>query len=210
MTKSTTPADLTAQIAAAESALIKLDPRLGTLIAAQAPLNRLREGTYFGNLTRSIVSQQISVAASRAILARLDAATGLDPERVVALSPDELRALGLSRSKGAYIHDLAAHFVENAAVFDHLDRLTDADIITELTRVKGIGVWTAQMFLMFTLGRLDVFAPDDVGLQRAITRLYGLPATPPRAELEAIAGRWRPYRTVAAWHLWESLHNAPA
>jgi DNA-3-methyladenine glycosylase II len=209
MTKSTTPADLTAQIAAAESALIKLDPRLGTLIAAQAPLNRLREGTYFGNLTRSIVAQQISVAASHAILARLDAATGLDPARVLATSPDDLRALGLSCSKAGYIHDLAAHFVEQPAVFDHLDALPDADVIAELTRVKGICVWTAQMFLMFTLGRLDVFAPDDVGLQRAITRLYNLPAVPPRAELEQIAGRWRPYRTVAAWHLWESLRNTP-
>src|SRR5262249_51818122 len=124
-------------------------------------------------------------------------------------SPEQLRALGLSRSKGSYIHDLAEHFVRDAAVFDHLDRLPDADVIAELTRVKGIGIWTAQMFLMFTLGRLDVFAPDDVGLQRAIVQLYDLPAVPPRAELEALADRWRPYRTVACWHLWQSLDNEP-
>ncbi len=187
----------------------KLDPKIGALIAKQSPLNRLRQGTYFGNLARSIVSQQISVAASAAILKRLEVATALDPTRVFAFTPDELRTLGLSRGKAGYIHDLAEHFVKDAAVFDHLERLPDADVITELTRVKGIGVWTAQMFLMFTLGRLDVFAPDDVGLQRAIVRLYGLESVPPKAELERLADTWRPYRTVASWHLWESLANTP-
>jgi DNA-3-methyladenine glycosylase II len=198
------------RIAAAEAALITQDPQLGAFIQAQAPLNRLRPGTYFGNLVRSIVSQQISVAASRTILGRLSDATGLEPARILVLSPDNLRALGLSRGKAGYIRDLAAHFVEDAAVFDHLDRLDDDEVIAELTRVKGIGVWTAQMFLMFTLGRLDVFAPDDVGLQRAIVRLYDLPDVPPKAELDRLADRWRPYRTVASWHLWESLNNTPA
>lgn len=204
-----TPEAHAAQIAAAEAALIQLDPQLGQIIRTQAPLNRLRPGTYFGNLARSIVSQQISVAAARTILGRLVDGTGLAPARIAALDLDQLRALGLSRSKGTYIHDLAGHFLRQPDVFDHLDTLPDEAVITELTRVKGIGVWTAQMFLMFTLGRLDVFAPDDVGLQRAIVRLYGLPAVPPRAELECLASRWRPYRTVAAWHLWESLDNAP-
>lgn len=201
---------LATQIAAAEAALQKLDPKLGALIATQAPLNRVREGTYFGNLTRSIVSQQISVAAAASILARIQAATALDPHAIIALSADELRALGLSRGKAGYIHDLAEHFVRDAAVFDHLDRLPDAQVIAELTGVKGIGVWTAQMFLMFTLGRLDVFAPDDAGLQRAIVRLYGLDAVPPRAELERLSQAWHPYRTVASWHLWESLDKTPA
>jgi DNA-3-methyladenine glycosylase II len=198
-----------AQVAAAEAELQKLDPALGALIAVQAPLNRIREGTYFGNLTRSIVSQQISVAASASILKRIQNATALDPDRVFGLTVDELRALGLSRGKAGYIHDLAEHFVQDAAVFDHLDKLPDADVISELVRVKGIGVWTAQMFLMFTLGRPDVFAPDDVGLQRAIKQLYNLPAVPPRAELERLSLVWRPYRTIASWHLWESLKNTP-
>jgi DNA-3-methyladenine glycosylase II len=198
-----------AQISAAELALQKLDPKLAVLISAQAPLNRMRAGTYFGNLVRSIVSQQISVAAAASILARIKAATDLEPARVIALTLDELRALGLSRGKAGYIHDLAEHFVQDAAVFDHLDALPDDQVITELVGVKGIGVWTAQMFLMFTLGRLDVFAPDDVGLQRAIVRLYGMAAVPPRADLEKLAETWRPYRTVASWHLWESLKNTP-
>ena len=201
---------LAAQIAQAELELQKLDPVLGALIKIQAPVNKVREGPYFGNLTRSIVSQQISVAASASILKRIQDATGLDPHKVFALAPDDLRALGLSRGKAGYIHDLAEHFVKDAAVFDHLDRLSDDEVIAELVAVKGIGVWTAQMFLMFTLGRLDVFAPDDVGLQRAIKLLYKLPDVPPKTELSRLADVWRPYRTVASWHLWESLDNSPA
>jgi DNA-3-methyladenine glycosylase II len=197
-------------IAKAEAELPRLDPKLGALIKAQGHLDRLREGPYFSNLTRSIVSQQISVAASASILARVQDATGLDPHKVIALSPEELRSFGLSRGKAGYIQDLAAHFVEDPAIYDHLDQLPDDKVISELVAVKGIGVWTAQMFLMFTLGRLDVFAPDDVGLQRAIVRLYGLPETPRKAGLEALAAVWRPYRTVACWHLWHSLDNTPA
>jgi DNA-3-methyladenine glycosylase II len=198
-----------ADIQLAEAALTSLDPRLGAIIAANGHLNRVRPGSYFGNLTRSIVGQQISVHAARAILTRLETATSLDPDRVAALTPEELRAIGLSRSKARYIQDLAAHFIQDTAVFDHLDDLPDDQVIAELIRVKGIGVWTAHMFLMFTLGRPDVFAPDDVGLQRAIMRLYGLAAVPPKIELDRLADRWRPYRTVASWHLWESLDNAP-
>jgi DNA-3-methyladenine glycosylase II len=197
------------QIATAEAALTTLDPKLGRLIATHGSLNRARPGTYFGNLTRSIVAQQLSVASSHAILERLRKATDLEPARVLALTPEELRAVGLSRGKAGYIQDLAEHFVRDAAVFDHLDQLPDDQVIAELTSIKGIGAWTAQMFLMFTLARPDVFAPDDVGLQRAIVRLYGLTAAPKRAELEELAERWRPYRTVASWHLWESLDNTP-
>lgn len=197
------------QIVTGETMLIKLDPKLGQLVRLQAPLNRVRPGSYFGNLVRSIVSQQISVAASASILGRIQDATALDPARVYGLELDELRALGLSRGKAGYIHDLAEHFTQQPTIFDHLDQLPDDQVIAELTAVKGIGVWTAQMFLMFTLGRLDVFAPDDVGLQRAIKQLYGLETVPPRAKLEQIAEKWRPYRTVAAWHLWASLDNTP-
>lgn len=201
--------DRAALIAQAEAELQTLDPVLGALIRTQPSLDRYRAGTYFGNLTRSIVGQQVSVKAAAAIYGRFEAATQLDPHKVITLSIEDLRALGLSRSKAAYITDLAKHFVKDAAVFDHLDALTDEEVIADLTSVKGIGVWTAQMFLMFTLGRLDVFAPDDVGLQRGIQKLYGLEAVPPKAELIAIADKWRPYRTVASWHLWHSLDNAP-
>lgn len=203
MANMTTPAD----IAQAEAELIRLDPVLAPIIQAQAPLNRLRDGSYFARLAGSIVSQQISVAAAASILARLESATELDPVKVTALNIEALRALGLSRAKATYIRDLAEHFVRDGAVFDHLDQLPDGEVIAELIRIKGIGVWTAQMFLMFRLGRLNVFAPDDIGLQRAIFRLYNFNTPPTRAELERFSERWRPYRTVASWHLWESLDN---
>ena len=197
------------QIIRAEIELQRLDPLLGPLIQAQAPINRLRGGDYFAALTRSIIGQQVSVAAAAAIYGRFEAATNLNPQKVTTLTIEDLRALGLSRGKAGYIQDLAQHFVKDAAVFDHLDALTDDEVIAELIKVKGIGVWTAQMFLMFTLGRLDVFAPDDGGLQRAVAKLYGLEKVPPKAELIKIAEKWAPYRTIASWHLWESLNNLP-
>jgi DNA-3-methyladenine glycosylase II len=133
----------------------------------------------------------------------------MDPIKAVALNEDEARAIGLSGQKFKYIHDLAEHFVRDSMVFDHLDKLSDDEVIIELTKVKGIGVWTAQMFLMFTLVRPDVFAPDDRGLQLAIQRLYNLPDVPSRSELEEIAAKWSPYRTTASCHLWQLLDNEP-
>ena len=164
---------------------------------------------YFYSLARAIVGQQVSVAAAAAIFGRLNEATGLVPERILALGDEELREIGLSRQKTGYIKDLAEKFAENPEVYMRLDRLPDDEVVHELTAVRGVGVWTAQMFLMFTLVRLDVFAPDDVGLQRAMKVLYGWDEVPQRKVLEATAEGWRPYRTVAAWHLWESLHNEP-
>jgi len=198
---------LAAQIADGERALIKLDPELGRLIKLQAPIVHEPRADYFWSLTESIVSQQLSVKASDTIFKRLETATGVAPQRVLDLGEDEGRALGLSRQKWRYLQDLAAKFVEDPQVYRHLDRLSDEDVIRDLTAVKGIGVWTAQMFLMFSLVRLDVFAPDDIGLQRAMKLLYGWSEVPPRAELERVGGAWRPYRTIACWHLWRSLHN---
>jgi len=197
------------EIAAAERALVGLDPELGRLIQAHGPIVHEPRTNYFYSLVRSIVGQQVSVAAAAAIFERLNGATGLEPARVLAKTDEELRALGLSRQKIRYIRDLATKFADNPGVYEHLERLSDADVIKELTAVTGIGDWTAQMFLMFTLVRLDVFAPDDIGLQRAMKGLYGWDTVPPRAQLVEVAARWRPHRTVASWHLWKSLRNEP-
>ena len=202
----TTPAD----ILAAEQALAIADPMLGRLIASQPSQVRLARTDYFASLCRSIVGQQVSVAAASTIFARFEVATELSPQRISAASIEDLRAVGLSRQKARYLKDLAEHFVANPAVFDHLDTLPNDSVISELTAIKGIGEWTAQMFLMFTLLRLDVFAPDDVGLQRAMKQLYGWDALPTRANLIDAARKWQPYRTVACWHLWHSLDNSPA
>ena len=192
-----------------EQELARLDTVMATLIQRNGHIQRdAREG-FFPSLARSIIGQQISVKAAAAIMGRFETATSMDPVKTVALSEEESRAIGLSGQKYRYIHDLAEHFVQDSMIFDHLDTLSDDEVIAELTKVKGIGVWTAQMFLMFTLVRPDVFAPDDRGLQLAIQRLYGLPDVPNRATLEEIASKWSPYRTTASYHLWALLDNEP-
>ncbi len=194
----------------AEDSLKKLDPVLRKLIELQKPIFFEPRSDYFFSLCRTIVGQQVSVAAAATIFARLEDATGLDPKIVAELSEEQIKAIGLSRQKSAYIRDLAQHFVTNPKVYEHLEHLDDEQVIAELTAIKGIGVWTAQMFLIFSLTRLDVFAPDDAGLQRAMMQLYGWQELPSKHDLAKHAERWRPYRTVACWHLWHSLHNTPA
>jgi DNA-3-methyladenine glycosylase II len=201
--------ELHKRIYEAERALAEQSPELGKLILKQGHLVREPRPNYFYSLARSIVGQQVSVAAAAAIFGRLNDETGLEPKRILALDNETLRAVGLSRQKISYIRDLAAKFADNPQVYMNLGQLTDEAVMGELTAVRGIGVWTAQMFLMFTLVRLDVFAPDDIGLQRAMKVLYGWEQIPPRKELEAVALKWRPYRTVASWHLWKSLDNEP-
>lgn len=195
------------RIRKAEARLPKLDPKLGQLIELQKPLLHKPRSNYFFSLCRSIVGQQVSVAAAATIFGRLEAVTDIDPKKIAAMDEEQVKTIGLSRQKAGYIKDLAQHFVDNPDVYNHLGQLSDEEVIVDLTAVKGIGVWTAQMFLMFTLVRLDVFAPDDIGLQRAMKQLYGWKQIPKRQRLEKIAERWRPYRTVACWHLWQSLRN---
>lgn len=193
----------------AEKELINLDPVLGKLIKKQALPPFTPKQDYFAALCSSIVSQQVSVAAARTIFGRLKEKTNLDPKAVVSLIDADIKTIGLSRQKSRYIRDLAQHFVAEPDIYNHLDKQNDNQVIAELTQVVGIGTWTAQMFLIFTLGRPDVFAPDDVGLQRAMMHLYGWEKLPPKKELIEIAERWRPYRSVASLHLWQSLNNKP-
>ncbi|MBW4061591.1 DNA-3-methyladenine glycosylase 2 family protein [Candidatus Saccharibacteria bacterium] len=198
-----------ADVKQAEEALIELDPKLGEVIIRQRPLAPRDRGGYFESLCRSIIGQQVSVASASAIYGRLAVVTSLDPINVAALDEAAMKTIGLSRQKLSYLVDLAVHFVDQPDIYDHLETSGDDEAIDELTAIKGIGVWTAQMFLMFTLGRADVFAPDDVGLQNAMKRLYGWEVLPKKAELTEFALRWAPHRTTASLHLWASLNNAP-
>jgi DNA-3-methyladenine glycosylase II len=193
----------------AETALSQCDPVLGTLIRAQRLAPRSKPTDYFSALCRSIIGQQVSVAAASAIYSRYASATSVSPTIVANLSLEEMRTFGLSRQKASYLQDLARHFADNPAVYNHLEQQSDEQVVLELTAVKGIGEWTAQMFLMFTLCRPDVFAPDDAGLQRAMMLLYGWQQLPPRTERIKVADTWRPYRTIACLHLWQSLNNEP-
>lgn len=193
----------------AEQALAQADPVLGALIDKQKLAPRPKRTDYFASLCRSIIGQQVSVTAANAIYARLQATTALLPATVADLSADDMRPIGLSRQKAGYLQDLARHFAADPNVYSHLEKQSDEQVLAELTAVKGIGEWTAQMFLMFTLVRPDVFAPDDAGLQRAMAQLYHWATLPSRQERLQIAEKWQPYRTVACLHLWQSLDNDP-
>jgi DNA-3-methyladenine glycosylase II len=162
---------------------------------------------------RSIAGQQLSVLAARAIwrklLERFDGRTPT-PQEILADDPDALRvAAGFSHAKVRYLRSLAEHVIAGDLELDRLAELPDEEVIRELTAVKGIGVWTAHMFLMFTLHRPDVLPTGDLGIRNAIQRAYGLDAPPTPAEMEAIAAPWRPHRTRACRYLWRSLANEP-
>ena len=161
----------------------------------------------FETLVKSIVYQQLSGRVAAVIFARLLAATGgcVAPETILKLRPSRMRALGLSTQKTAYIRDLARHTRDGLLVFEELLNLADEAAIERLTKVKGIGVWTAHMFLIFALRRNDVLPTGDLGIRNAIRRAYGLEELPSPAQIEEMAVRWRPYCTVASWYLWRSL-----
>ncbi len=161
-------------------------------------------------LVRSILSQQISVAAARTIRGRLQSllpAGKLTAKNLDALSDDQLQAVGVSRQKQTYLRHLTSCTLDGTINFRRIAKGSDDDAVEELIQIKGIGRWTAQMFLMFSLGRIDVFAPDDLGLRNAVQKLYELPEKPTRSELEQHADKWRPYRTIASWYLWRSLEQ---
>lgn len=192
--------------------LRQVDPVLGEHIGRMGPFRLRAERRRFVSLARSIIGQQISGKAARSIWIRLQ--ESLKPRRltaanIAAMSIDELRAAGVSPQKAGYLHDLAAKSADGTVRLSRLSRLTDEQVIAELTKVKGIGVWTAQMFLMFSLCRPDVFAPDDLGLRAAIRRLYGLDDLPDRQTSLEIAEPWRPYQTIASWYLWRLTEAEP-
>jgi DNA-3-methyladenine glycosylase II len=166
----------------------------------------------FVSLAQAIVSQQLSIKAAATIFARFTALFpdgAPDPSGVSDLSEEQLREVGLSRQKIAYLRDLAGHFQSGAIIPSALRRMSDEDIIETLTKVKGIGRWTAEMFLIFTLNRPNVLPVDDLGFRRAVQREYGLPDLPVAEEIRKLAVRWEPYCSIATWYLWASLENAP-
>jgi DNA-3-methyladenine glycosylase II len=199
------------------AALRAADPVMERLIeehgaVVRRDLRRERPGDAYGALLRSIVGQQLSTKAARTIYGRmLDLFGGHAPTPVqlLAADPDEIRAAGLSRPKIQYLRDLAQHVEDGELELDRLDDLPDEEVIEQLTAVKGIGEWSAHMFLMFHLGRPDVLPVGDQGIRRAIQVQYGLRKPPDPKRLEKLARPWRPYRTLACLYLWSSLDNQP-
>ena len=177
------------------------------------PEPRPPRGEPYAALVRAIVGQQLSVHAARAIYGRLlERFDGRPPtpQQILDDEPDELRvAVGLSHAKTAYLRSLAEHVLAGELELDRLEQLSDDEVAAELVAVKGIGAWSAHIFLMFTLGRPDVLAVGDLGIRRAIERAYALAGLPSAAEVTALAEPWRPHRTAACLLLWSSLDNAP-
>jgi DNA-3-methyladenine glycosylase II len=201
-----------------ETHLRAADPVLGALIAAIGPLEdgdrAGRPNDHYGALVRSIVGQQLSTKAARSIYGRLTDRFGgrtPTPAELLADDPEELRAAaGLSRAKVSFLRSLAEHVVSGELELEQLDELPDEQVTAELIAVKGLGPWTADMFLMFHLQRPDVLPVGDLGIRRAVERAYGLAELPDPAELTRIAEPWRPHRTLACRYLWRSLDATPA
>jgi DNA-3-methyladenine glycosylase II len=170
-----------------------------------------REPT-FQTLVRSIVYQQLSGKAALTIFNRLLAAAGepFTPAAILKLRPARMRSLGLSKQKLTYIRELARLTRDGEVNFENLPSLQDHVIVEQLTRVKGVGVWTVHMFLIFALRRPNVLPTGDLGVRAAIKRAYGLTELPKPAEMERIAAAWHPYCSVATWYLWRSLENQGA
>ena len=192
--------------------LKRIDPVLARVIEIVGPCRiQLRtEGTHFQALARAIVFQQLSGKAAGTILSRFNALypdNSPAPEAVLATSDEQMRAVGLSRQKIAYLRDLSLKVETGALPLDAVEHMTDDDLIDHLVQVKGIGRWTAQMFLMFRLGRPDVLPELDLGVQNAIRRAYRMRKRPTPKQVKRIGAKWSPHSSVACWYLWRSLEN---
>jgi DNA-3-methyladenine glycosylase II len=202
----------------AVAALREADPVMARLIEEHATLVRRdlkgeRPGDAYGALLRSIVGQQLSTKAASTIYGRMIDIFGghaPTPPQLLAADPEEIRAAGLSRPKIAYLRDLAQHVEDGTLELDRLDELPDEEVSAQLTAIKGLGQWTADMFLMFHLRRPDVLPVGDQGIRRAVQVEYRMRKLPDPKRLERVARPWRPHRTLACLFLWSSLDNAPA
>lgn len=183
------------------------DPVLRGIIERVGPFRMEYGPPEFHSLAESILYQQLNGKAAATIFGRFVALTGdpVTPEGILKLSDEQLRGVGLSKQKSLYLRDLAAKTASGLLEFSRLAEMPDAEVIEHLTQVKGIGVWTAQMFLMFTLRRPDVLPTGDYGVQAAIKKHYRKRKLPKPKEMEKIARPWAPYRSIACWYLWRSL-----
>jgi DNA-3-methyladenine glycosylase II len=192
----------------ARAHLRNADPVLARVIDAVGPIEIALRRERFASLGRAIIFQQLAGAAARTIherfIALFPGRRFPTPRQVLDASPEDLRRVGLSRQKSLYLKDLAAHVANGTLNFHRFSRMDDEEIILDLTRVHGIGRWTAEMFLMFNLGRPDVLPVDDLGVRNAARRLYRMRKMPDAKRLRALAERWRPSRSAASWYLWRS------
>jgi len=190
------------------------DPHLAKIIAIVGPCKILPHTNYYQDIVESIIGQQLSVKAAASITKRFRDLFGPSfptPQQILDRDIDALRSAGLSRPKAIYIQDLAQHIQDGRLRFDGLDNMSNQEVIAKLTAVKGIGEWTAHMFLMFCMGRTDILAWGDLGVRNSIKKLYQLQHNPSPADIQAIAEKyqWHPYQSIACWYLWQALDNEP-
>jgi len=195
--------------------LVEHDAVLRPVIARAGLCTLKPHREYYRALGDAIIGQQLSVKAAASIKRRFRELFGGNfpsPEAILEKSPENLRAVGFSRAKAVYIRDLAQHIIDGKVRFDKLDEQSNEEVIATLTDVKGIGEWTAHMFLLFCMGRLDVLPTGDLGVRSGIRKLYGFEDLPTPVQITELAANnhWHPYESVASWYIWHSLDNAPA
>ena len=191
--------------------LLRRDPVLAALIKKHGAcgLASAQRADHFSALVRAITGQQLSTKAASTIYARLAALMpgGVTPAALSTLTDEQMRVVGMSRQKIAYFRDLCDKALSGVVALDSLESMTDDEVIAALTQVKGIGRWSAEMFLMFRLHRPDVLPVDDLGIVNAVKNVYSLRKRPSAERIRKIGEAWRPYRSVASWYLWRSLDN---
>jgi len=202
------------QLRAAEKHLAAKDKKLAPVIAASGPCRIKPHSDHYGELVGSIVGQQLSSIAAGAIWRRvLDLFGGKlpTPEQLIKVDGQKLRDIGFSWAKVGYVKDLAEHVLDGRLDLEHIATMPNEQVIEQLTAVKGLGEWSAHMFMMFGLGRLDILPVGDLGVRKAVMNLYGLKQMPTPEQMITIASknRWHPYESVASWYLWQSLDNSP-
>jgi DNA-3-methyladenine glycosylase II len=193
--------------------LLRRDPVLAALIRkhGECGLARAQRSDHFSALVRAITGQQLSTKAAATIFGRLVLLMpdGVTPEALSTLTDEQLRSVGMSRQKITYFRDLCDKAISGVVPLEALDAMSDEEVIAALTKVKGIGRWSAEMFLMFRLHRPDVLPVDDLGIVNAIKNVYRLRKRPNADRIRKIGAAWQPYRSVACWYLWRSLDNEP-
>lgn len=202
------------QLRLAEVHLSKNDILLAPIIKASGPCRIKPHTDHYGELVGSIVGQQLSTKAAATIWQRVLGLFGgkmPTPEQLIKINDQKLRDAGLSWAKVGYVKDLAQHIIDKKLDLEHISTMPNEQLIQQLTAVKGLGDWSAHMFMIFGLGRLDVLPVGDLGIRKAVMNLYGLKAMPEPAQIVTIANKnkWHPYESVAAWYLWQSLDNNP-
>lgn len=193
-----------------------VDASLAPIIAVAGLPSIIPNKKYYQKLVESIISQQLSVKAAATIMKRFlelfPDGKFPTPGQILEKDIEALRSVGLSRQKATYMQDLAVKVLEETVRFNHLDALSNDEVIAELTKIKGVGVWTVHMFLIFCMGRLDVLPTGDLGIKNGIYNLYHLREKPTPEQMETIAvlHKWHPYESVASWYVWHSLDNKPS